>query len=81
MYEAVRDALADPALAQRLREQGGEPAPLPPAEFAAFIASESSSTPPSSSAPTSRRTSEEAAMNTDPAGHVAQDWESTCTHT
>ena len=40
-----------------------------------------SSTPPSSSAPTSRRTSEEAAMNTDPAGHVAQDWESTCTHT
>ena len=41
VYEAVRDALADPALAQRLREQGGEPAPLPPAEFAAFIASES----------------------------------------
>ena len=40
VYEAVRDALADPALAQRLREQGGEPAPLPPAEFAAFIASE-----------------------------------------
>ena len=80
VYEAVRDALADPALAQRLREQGGEPAPLPPAEFAAFIASErASSTPPSSSAPTSRRTSEEAAMNTDPAGHVAQDWENTHT--
>ena len=38
--EAVRDALAD-RRAQRLREQGGEPAPLPPAEFAAFIASES----------------------------------------
>ena len=36
---SVRDALADPALAQRLREQGGER--LPPAEFAAFIASES----------------------------------------
>lgn len=39
--KAVRQALEDPRLAQQLREQGGEPAPLPAAEFAAFVKRES----------------------------------------
>jgi len=39
--EAVRQALQDPTLAQRLREQGGEPAAMSPADFATFIKTES----------------------------------------
>ncbi|HYG45122.1 MAG TPA: tripartite tricarboxylate transporter substrate binding protein [Bordetella sp.] len=39
--QAVRAALQDPQLAQRLREQGGEPAPMSVAEFKQFIQHES----------------------------------------
>ncbi len=41
LHEAVSAALQDPALSTRLREQGGEPSPLSPAEFARFIDQES----------------------------------------
>jgi len=39
--QAVGAALQDPQLAQRLRDQGGEPAPMPVAQFKQFIAHES----------------------------------------
>src|SRR3546814_7619271 len=35
--QAVQGALQDPQLAQRLRDQGGEPAPMSVAEFKQFI--------------------------------------------
>jgi len=41
LYSAVRAALADPALAKRLRELGGDPAPLAPDAFRTFIKGES----------------------------------------
>jgi tripartite-type tricarboxylate transporter receptor subunit TctC len=37
----VVQALKDPALAAKLREQGGEPAPMTQAQFRDFIKSES----------------------------------------
>lgn len=41
LNQAVRQALKDPTLTQRLTEQGGVPAPLSPEEFTAFIKRES----------------------------------------
>ncbi len=38
---AVTQALQDPELAKKLREQGGEPSPMPIAQFKAFIKAES----------------------------------------
>lgn len=38
---AVTEALADPELAKKLREQGGEPAPMTIAQFGAFVKAES----------------------------------------
>lgn len=38
---AVAEALKDPELAKRLHELGGEPAPMPPAQFKTFIQAES----------------------------------------
>ncbi len=40
LYQAVRTALADPALKERLAEQGAEPGGLAPADFAARIRKE-----------------------------------------
>ena len=39
--QAATAALRDPDLAQRLRDQGGEPSPMSPEEFSAFINQES----------------------------------------
>ena len=39
--QSATAALADPELAQRLRDQGGEPSPMSPEEFTAFIKQES----------------------------------------
>ncbi len=41
LSSALRSALQDPQIAQKLREQGLEPAPGTPAELASFMASES----------------------------------------
>ena len=38
---AVTAALKDPELAKKLREQGGEPTPMTPAQFKDFIKKES----------------------------------------
>jgi tripartite-type tricarboxylate transporter receptor subunit TctC len=40
LYQAVRTALADPALRDRLAQQGAEPGGIAPAEFAALIRKE-----------------------------------------
>ncbi|WP_338662898.1 tripartite tricarboxylate transporter substrate-binding protein [Pararoseomonas sp. SCSIO 73927] len=40
LHAAAAEAMADPALAARFTEQAAEPAPLGPAEFAAFLAEE-----------------------------------------
>lgn len=41
LHAAVIDALKDPELIRRLHELGGEPTPMQPAQFKAFIQSES----------------------------------------
>ena len=41
LHAVVQEALKDPELAKRLHELGGEPTPMPQAQFKAFIQAES----------------------------------------